>query len=153
MTKVSRFKLDSEKLSLIFNNFWSAIALLDDKRQIKDFFQSLLTHTEMEMLSKRIQIAKMLLNGNSYEQIKHKVKVTDSTIARINNLLAIDNNGLEPVVKKLKKIEEDLEKERMSTVPNLKKRYPTYFLPEIVLETVIKKSKHIIKKKSAKKII
>lgn len=153
MTKVSRFKLDSEKLSLIFNNFWSAIALLDDKRQIKDFFQSLLTHTEMEMLSKRIQIAKMLLNGNSYEQIKHKVKVTDSTIARINNLLAIDNNGLEPVVKKLKKIEEDLEKERMSIVPNLKKKYPTYFLPEIVLDTLIKKSKHIIKKKSAKKIL
>lgn len=153
MTKVSRFRLDSEKLSLIFNNFWSAIALLDDKRQIKDFFQSLLTHTEMEMLSKRIQIAKMLLSGNSYEQIKHKVKVTDSTIARINNLLAIDNNGLEMVVKKLKKIEEDLEKERMSTVPNLKKKYPTYFLPEIVLDAVIKKSKHIIKKKSAKKII
>lgn len=153
MTKVSRFKLDSENLSFIFNNFWSAVALLDDKKQIRDFFKSLLTHTEMQMLSKRIQIARMLLDGNSYEEIKRKVKVTDSTIARMNNLLAMENNGLEIAVKKLKKIEKDLEKERMRITPDLKKKYPSYFLPEIILDSVGEKTKQIKKKKSAKKLI
>ena len=77
MTKVSRYKLDPEKRNLILNDFWSAVTLLDDKKQISNFFKSLLTHTEMEMVSKRIQIAKMLLNGRSYEEIKRTIKVTD----------------------------------------------------------------------------
>lgn len=153
MTKVSRFKLDSENLSIIFNNFWSAVALLDDKKQIRDFFKTLLTHTEMQMFSKRIQIAKMLVDGSSYEEIKRKVKVTDSTIARINNLLAIENNGLEIAVEKLKKIEKDLDNERMRITPDLKKKYPSYFLPEIVLDAVEKKGKQIRKRESAKKVI
>ena len=153
MTKVSRYKLDPEKRNLILNDFWSAVTLLDDKKQISNFFKSLLTHTEMEMVSKRIQIVKMLLNGRSYEEIKRTIKVTDSTIARINNLLASENNGLEAAIVKLRKIEADLDKERMRIGPNLKKKYPSYFLPEIIIDKVEEKGKQTRKRESPKRVL
>ena len=82
MTKVSRIKLDPKHLGFFLNNFWNLITLLENKDQVKSFLKDLLTHTEMKMFAKRIQIAKMLLEGYSYQTIRSYVKVTDSTIAR-----------------------------------------------------------------------
>lgn len=153
MTRISRIKVDPQHLLFFLNNFWNLITLLENKDQVKDFLKDLLTHTEMKMFAKRIQIAKMLLEGYNYQAIRKYVKVTDSTIARISNLLEIGGNGLKTAINYLKKIEHEIEKERMRISPNLKKRYPSYFLPEIIADEIGKKVKAYKKKNSVRKDI
>lgn len=153
MPRVSRIRVDPKHLGFFLNNFWSIITLLENKYQVKNFLKDLLTHTEMKMLAKRIQIAKMLLGGHDYRTIRNYVKVTDPTIARISNILETGGEGLILAVKYLQKIEQEIDKERTRITPNLKKKYPLYFLPEIAAEAVNKQLKTRTKKKSAKKFL
>ncbi|MEK7534137.1 MAG: YerC/YecD family TrpR-related protein [Patescibacteria group bacterium] len=153
MTKVSRIKIDVKHLGFFLNNFWNIITLLENKDQVKDFLKDLLTHTEMKMLAKRIQIAKMLIEGYNYQAIRNYVKVTDSTIARINNILETRGEGLKIAISYLEKIESDIEKDRMKISSDLQKRYPSYFLPEIITDAIGKRIKVHRKRSSVKKDI
>lgn len=150
MTKVSRLRVDPKHLGFFLNNFWSLITLLEDKEHVKNFLKDLLTHTEMKMLAKRIQVAKMLLEGYDYRAIRNYVKVTDVTIAKISNVLEIGSNGLKLAISHLQKIEVEIDKERMRATPDLKKKYPAYFLPEKTIEFVEKEMRRRRKKISVK---
>lgn len=150
MTKISRIKIDPKHLGFFLNNFWNLITLLENKEQVKNFLKDLLTHTEMKMFAKRIQIAKMLLEEYNYRDIRNYVKVTDPTISKISNILAIGGEGLKTAVNYLWKVEKEIERERLRITPDLKKRYPTYFLPEIIIEQAAKKIKSRNKKQSVK---
>lgn len=116
MPKVSRLQVNPRHLGFFLNNFWNLITLLENKDQVKTFLKDLLTHTEMKMFAKRIQIAKMLLDGYSYQEIKSYVKVTDPTIAKISNILAVDGTGFKNAISYLSKIESTIEKKRMEEV-------------------------------------
>lgn len=151
MTKISRFKVDPKHLGFFINNFWSIITFLENKEQVKSFLKDLLTHTEMKMFAKRVQIAKMLLEGYDYRTIRNYVKVTDQTISRINNILETGEGGLIISISYLQKIEEAVDKEKMKISPNFKKKYPRYFLPEIIMDEVERKIKTYRKKSSAKR--
>lgn len=151
MTKVSRIKLNPQHFGLFLNNFWNLITLLENKEQVKNLLKDLLTHTEMKMLAKRIQIAKMLIEGYSYRDIRNYVKVTDETISKISNILGTGGEGLKIAIEYLQKVEKEIEKERMRITPNLKKRYPMYFLPEIVMDEVGRGLRARGKKKSVKR--
>lgn len=153
MTKVSRIRLDPRHLGFFINNFWNLITLLENKDQVASFLKDLLTHTEMKMFAKRIQIAKMLLEGYDYRAIKGFVRVTDPTIAKINNKLETGAEGLKTAIYYLQKIEKEIDKERMRSIPNLKKQYLSYFMPEMVLEEIARSLKKRQKKKSVKKYI
>ncbi|HVF69572.1 MAG TPA: Trp family transcriptional regulator [Xanthomonadales bacterium] len=153
MTKISRLKVDPQQLGFFMNNFWSLITLLEDKDQVKSFLKDLLTHTEMKMFAKRIQIAKMLLEGYSYQDIRGYVKVTDSTISKISNLLSVDGAGLKTAIKYLHRIEEQIENNRMKTTPSLKEKYPEHFLPDRIANKVGEMMKKGRRKKSAVKDI
>ncbi|MBI2036509.1 hypothetical protein HYT17_02675 [Candidatus Microgenomates bacterium] len=153
MTRISRIRVDPRHMGFFLHNFWNLITLLEDKDQVKNFLKDLLTPTEMKMLAKRIQIAKMLLGEYDYRSIRNYVKVTDTTIAKINNILASNGNGLRIAISELRKIEDEIDKERMQIAPNLKKKYPTYFLPEIIINEIGKKVKKQKKRSSVKNSI
>lgn len=151
MTKISRIRVDPRHMGFFLHNFWNLITLLEDKDQVKNFLKDLLTHTEMKMLAKRIQIAKMLLEGYDYRSIRNYIKVTDTTIAKINNILATSEGGLKTAVEYLQKIEEEIKKKQMQVTPSLKKKYPMYFLPENIVEGITKQIKKRRKRASVKK--
>jgi TrpR-related protein YerC/YecD len=149
MTKISRIKLDSRHLSYFLNNFWNVITLLENKEEVKEFLKDTLTHTEMKMVAKRIQIAKMLIEGHKYETIKKYVKVTDTTIAKVNNTLFMSGKGLKAAIVHLKKIEKDFEQKRMKG-SSLKEKYPLSFLPEILADNLGSKIKKRKRRESIK---
>lgn len=150
MPKVSRIKLSDQHLHSLRNTLWMLITLLENKGQVNDFFSSLLTHTEIEMISKRIAIAKMLQDGYNYQDIKGYLCVTDSTIARISNVLANDQK-FRTFISHLQKIDQKNDEKRMGTGLDLVDKYPMYFLPDKIIKSVNKKRKSIIKKSSATK--
>lgn len=87
MTKVSRYLLDPGKIREFEKTFWNSIALCNSREELKLFFESLFTSTEILMFSKRIQIAKMLLEGNDYKTIESFVRIGSPTISRIKEWL------------------------------------------------------------------
>lgn len=153
MTKISKIRLDSKKLGFFINNFWNLVTLLEDKDQVASFLKDLLTHTEMKMLAKRIQIAKMLLEGHAYQTIRGYIRVTDPTISKISNKLETGGQGLKTAISYLQKIEEKIDKEKMRIAPDLKEKYPSYFLPERIVGVLGKALKKRRKKKSVSKYI
>jgi len=111
MTKISRLPIDKKRLNQFYDDFWSAIALLETKNEAKSFLFDLLTHTERKMLAKRLQVAVMLIEGYDYQKIKSYVSVANNTIAKVNNWLNTGAVGLTKIVEKLinlkiKKLEE-----------------------------------------------
>lgn len=153
MAKLSRIKLEPNKLGFFINNFWSLITLLENKDEVKNFLRALLTHTEMKMFAKRIQIAKMLIEGYKYQDIKNYTKVTNSTISRISNILENEGDGLKSAIGYLQKMEKERERELMQATPDVKKKYGIYFLPEKLLNQASKNIRKKSKKDSAKSIL
>ena len=113
MTKLSRKKLDPKDFVLYINNLWSAFTLADSKESIKLLFKDLFTHTEYKMFAKRLEIARRLLRGETYEAISKELKVTAHTIASISNILSEKGEGLRKADKWLSLLEgEHFERQR-----------------------------------------
>lgn len=110
MTKLSY--TDPKKLNQFIHRFWNAVTLIEDRQEAIIFIKDLLTPTEIRMLAKRLQIADMLAKGYKYEDIRNYVKVTDQTIASVNNKLNFGEDGLIKILQKLEKIEEKQFKEK-----------------------------------------
>lgn len=151
MTKLSKVMPEPRYLSIFIDNFWNAITLLEDKQETEDFLRILLTHTEVKMLAKRIQIAKMLLEGYSYDEIKEYVKVTSGTIAQINNALQTQGRGLQIIVDRLIKIEKEQRRKLEQQTQRIIPPGPYRLMPDLVevgIEAVKRSAKKSYKKKS-----
>ena len=100
----------------------------------------LLSGQEIEMIAKRLQIAKLLLNNHTYDKIRDDLKVSDATIARVNLWLQQSGEGFRMVMKR------GLQNEDMK-VPNwmppahkseMARRFPLYYWPQGLLEHIIR---------------
>lgn len=112
MPKLSSFKLGESRKAALIKQFWFAISEINEPETVEAFLRRLLTPTEILMLSKRLDILKYLVQGSSYDQIKRALNVTDSTIARLNNLLQDEDPAfLKVLVRLIDKEKDRLEKE------------------------------------------
>ena len=111
MPKVSRIQIEGKRLAYFISNLWNTFTLIENREETLLFLKDLLTPTEIRMLAKRIQIAKMLLEGYKYQDIIPHVRVTATTISSVNNQLQFGNGGYIKIIEKLIKIEERRQKE------------------------------------------
>lgn len=119
MTKLSKRKLDSEKLGHFINNLWSAFTLMPAKEDIRLLFKDLFTHTEYKMFAKRLEIARRLIAQETYKDIQKKLSVTSRTVTVINNILAEKGQGLRKADEYLRKIEDGYLKNQKEKTKNL----------------------------------
>jgi len=121
---------DIEKKKFL-GELYDMIALLKNREEVKQFFKDLLTLSETVMVSRRLQIAKMLLEGYAYRDIQMKLKVGFSTIVSVEKWLNQGFGGYRNIIKRHKK-EGGKFKEYDSTPPfsltHLRKKYPLHFL-------------------------
>ena len=90
MIKVSRKYLDPKDFGHYVNNLWSAFTSMDTKEDVRLLFKDLFTHTEYKMFAKRLEIARRLIAGQTYEDITQALKVTSRTINAISNIEPIN---------------------------------------------------------------
>jgi len=137
MAKFDHYSMSPQEKNKILNELYSIVISLKTREQIINFFKDVLTSSEAVMLARRIQIAKMLLQGYGYIEISNKLKTGIDTIARVQCWLKDGFGGylqaLEKVVKKEEmetRRKEDMEA-RKNVDPNsfegLAYRYPLYF--------------------------
>ncbi len=159
MTKLSRLKLDPVNFGHYVNNLWSAFTLMNTKDDIRLLFKDLFTHTEYKMFAKRLEIARRLLAGQTYDEIKQALKVTANTISNVNNILTEKGGGYRKANNKLTDLEKSFQKkatERQDYLERRKRRKPP---EETLLFDLLKegamvanqKLSSVVKQRSAKK--
>jgi len=143
MDKVSK----REKEELILDLIQGFVACRNIEEAVV-FVEDLITKKELEILSRRLRIAKLLMEGYGYREIQNIVHVSHSTIAKISQWLFERGEGFRRIVKELpKQREKYIDPLQYDVWSDFKKKYPSYFLPEIILEEIIKNRS---RKKSAK---
>lgn len=111
-------------MGYFISNLWNTVTLIDNREEAVSFLEELLTPTEVRMLAKRIQIAKMLLEGYKYQDIIPHVRVTSTTISGVNNQLQFGDGGYIKIIERLIKMEQRKEK-HLERIGNPKVFYPS----------------------------
>lgn len=146
MAKVNPRNLDSNSKMKYLDLLWTSIAQLETRGEVKQFFKDLLSEGEAVMLARRIEIAKRLLEGESYAQISSEMRVGTDTVAKVQNWLISGFGGYEKAVSGFKKeLDNRFGKASKTKVKKitpygfdwLKQKYPLHFL----LFNLISKSK------------
>lgn len=154
MAKFSRIpKLSKKERQGLLIALCEALATVKKRDEAAQFLTDLLSPQELEMLAKRLAIAKYLIDGKTYQFISEILKVSHNTIARVNAWLTLSGSGFRLVIERTKsKPQKDLGKEFEEKYDpyswqNIKKRYSLYFWPQLLIDEIIKKSNEKEKQK------
>lgn len=77
------------------------VATLRKLKSSKDsslFLDDLLTEEEILDLSQRIKIAKLILDGETYDEIAVEVQTSTSTVSKIGQIIKYGKGGLQKVL-------------------------------------------------------
>lgn len=92
----------SQQEDLVFDLI-NAFALAKDPLSAAILLQDLLTAAEIKNLSKRLRIAKLLLEGKKQEEIIEDLSCSFGTISKVKAWLEESGEGFKQIVKKLPK--------------------------------------------------
>lgn len=144
--KVRYHELSNDEKKKYLGEFYSVVALIKSRDQAKRFFKDLLTLSEIVMISRRIQIAKMLLEGYTQEEIRKKLKVGFTNISQVEKWLNNGFGGYKELIKEYKKkYREKDEFEKYGHPPFsrewVQNRYPAYYLLSNIIGNITKDKK------------
>lgn len=103
MTQVSKFKIRNDVWERIFDLFGESLLSVNNKKELDGFLEDFLSPTERIMLAKRFAITVLLAKGNNYQSIRSLLRVTPSTIAKMNLQMKYGGKGLIPIINKILK--------------------------------------------------
>ncbi|GAA0302487.1 TrpR-related protein YerC/YecD [Gracilibacillus halotolerans] len=95
-------KLRGDQLDELFD----AILSLKNREECYRFFDDIATITEIQSLTQRLQVAKMLDEGRTYNAIASETKASTTTISRVKRCLDYGNEGYRIVLDRLNDKEE-----------------------------------------------
>jgi len=120
-------KLEPSQEELLFDLI-NAFALVKTPINASLLLQDLLTRSEIRNLSRRLRIAKLLLEGQTQPEIVDDLHCSFGTVSKVKQWLDNSGKGLRKVIKKLPK-----RKERLRPV----KGYYGYGWPQLALVAIL----------------
>ena len=81
---------------------FDAIPSLETREECYDFFEDLCTVKEISDMAQRLEAAKLLLDGSTYEQIVKTVEISTATISRINRCIQYGTGGYRQTIEKVR---------------------------------------------------
>ena len=79
---------------------FDAILSLESREECYAFFEDLCTVKEISDMAQRLEAAKLLLGGRTYDQIVKEVEISTATISRINRCIQYGTGGYQSVIEK-----------------------------------------------------
>lgn len=129
-------RLSKEKQTNLFINLAKTISSLNNPTEVAHFLKDLLSEPEVLMLAKRLQIAEFLMAGMTYGQIREDLKVAFNTIAKVQTWLETYGQGYRTAIGRITK------KQNLTPMSGpfykLKRKYPMYFWPQLLLEELVR---------------
>ena len=80
-----------------------AIIVIKDKEECKNFFDDIFTIQEIEKIAQRLEAARLLIDGKTYEQVIDETSISSTTLSRISRCIRYGNGGYKKVLEKIKK--------------------------------------------------
>jgi len=124
MKRINKLPKERE-VDLVFDLI-NAVALVNDSNKASLLIQDLLSKSEIKNISKRLRIAKLLLEDRTYNEIIDDMHCSYGTIAKISAWLEEAGQGVRAIINKLPK--------RQKEVNLAGHRFRQYKLPEVILE-------------------
>lgn len=92
-------KLRGKQLDQLFD----AILSLETREECHRFFDDVATMNEIQSLTQRLQVAKMLNEGSTYNEIEEETKASTATISRVRRSLDYGSGGYGEILNRLPK--------------------------------------------------
>ena len=90
-------KIKDKNVDFLFE----AILNLQDLDECYAFFEDICTIKELQDLSQRLAVAKMLYEGEKYQTIEEQTGASTATISRVNKCLNYGSGGYREVLKRI----------------------------------------------------
>jgi TrpR family trp operon transcriptional repressor len=131
MAKIRFYDVEKKERYRVIEELYEVIGELKSKDEVVRFLFGLFTPSEVLMVSRRIQVAKMLIKGLTYIEISKEIGVSDQTIRKVEHWLKSDESRMKFISSKISKIKN----KRGANVRNyesLLDRYPEHrFMKEL----------------------
>lgn len=85
----------------LVDDLFEAILSLENQGDCYRFFEDICTINELQSLSQRMEVAKMLRDNRTYLEIAEKTGASTATISRVNRSLNYGNDGYDMVLKRI----------------------------------------------------
>jgi TrpR-related protein YerC/YecD len=95
MTYESRFKRDD------IDKLFQAILMLESEEDCYRFFEDICTINEIHAIAQRLEVAKLLNEKKTYNEIEEMTGASTATISRINKCLVYGADGYKLVLSKI----------------------------------------------------
>lgn len=82
------------------DNLFKAILSLENADECYKFFEDICTVKELLDISQRLEVAKMLKDGKSYQEVSKKTGASTATISRVNKCLLYGSGGYSLILDK-----------------------------------------------------
>lgn len=134
-------KLSSKETNQMIMDLCTAIAATYNTKEAAQLLTDLLGKQELEMIARRLKIAEMLLADHTYQNIRETLKASNGAIARVHGWLTESGEGYRVVLGRTKQKRQEISKAEESVkLSSMKRKYPMYFWPQIMLEHWVKNS-------------
>lgn len=87
----------------LLDQFFDAVLSLETKEECYQFFDDVATMNEVQALSQRLEVAKMLRSGSTYNQIEQETKASTATISRVRRCLDYGSDGYGLILDRISK--------------------------------------------------
>lgn len=85
-----------------YTRLFNAILNLKSEKECADFFEDLCTIKELNDMHDRLEVAQCLINGDTYEIIGKKTKMSSATISRVNRCIQYGTGGYRKILERIK---------------------------------------------------
>lgn len=84
----------------MIEELYREILKLETIEECEIFFEDLCTIKELESMSQRIQSAKMLLEGKTYNEVIEHTEISSATLSRVSKCIRYGNGGYKSIIEK-----------------------------------------------------
>lgn len=81
-------------------NLFKTILMLENEEECSMFFEDICTMKELQDISQRLEVAKMLKDKKSYQLISKETGASTATISRVNRCLLYGSGGYNKMLQK-----------------------------------------------------
>ena len=81
--------MDEKKREI--EGLYKVICQIQSEEECKELLEDLCTYKEIEAMAQRIHAAKLLLEGDTYEQIIEKTGISSATLSRVSKCVKFGN--------------------------------------------------------------
>ena len=92
---------NSKLLSKEVDALFEVVLMLETPEECYRFFEDICTISEIHAIAQRLEVAKMLRRGITYQEIAQKLGASTATISRVNRSLTYGSGGYQMMLRRL----------------------------------------------------